>query len=87
MNRCKDCRWWTDTDQYNGIVHPIDEDTYEEKEMPFLVRECKQPDQAFCERPVWKDGFALADGSGYMAHLYTAEDFGCVKFVPMEVEQ
>jgi hypothetical protein len=26
------------------------------------------------------NGFGVADGSGYMAMLVTAEDFGCVRY-------
>ncbi len=81
MKRCKQCRWWIveDEDRYNGILQPIDPDTYRPMTgLPFEVRECRNPKQTFCERPVISDGFALADGSEYMATLYTAEDFGCV---------
>jgi hypothetical protein len=44
----------------------------------FEVRFCKHPELMFCERPLRPDGFAVADGSNYQAHLYTAEAFGCV---------
>lgn len=47
--------------------------------MPFEVRICEHPAQTFCERPVEKNGFGVADGSEYMAVLATAEDFGCVR--------
>lgn len=46
----------------------------------FAVRQCMNPKLLFCERPLTSDGFAVADGSEYMANLYTAEDFGCVKW-------
>ncbi len=80
MRRCKQCRWWLNDDdhRYNEIINPTDPDTYEPMVLPFEVRECKNPNQTFCERPVRDDGFALQDGSGYQANIYTAENFGCV---------
>jgi hypothetical protein len=45
----------------------------------FEVRICQHPRLLFCERPLEANGFAVADGSEYMANFYTAEDFGCVK--------
>lgn len=82
--RCRSCTYWktnqTDRTLSDNITHPVDPDTYEPMEMPFEVRECAHPRLAFCERPVEQDGFAVADGSQYMATLYTAEDFGCVKW-------
>lgn len=80
MNTCKTCKHWkTEGAGHSDILRPIDPDTYEPMAMPFEVRSCEHPALLFCERPLEKDGFAIADGSGYMAGLYTAEDFGCVR--------
>ena len=86
MKTCKTCAYWVkpnsdNPDDYYAekICVPIDPDTYQPMNRIFESRMCKMPTQAFCESPVEKDGFALADGSQYMAVLATAEDFGCVK--------
>ena len=78
---CRTCKHWT----VNGpigdddpIITPIDPDTYEPMKIGFEVRICNHPRLLFCERPLESDGFAVADGSEYMANLYTAQDFGCV---------
>lgn len=81
---CKTCKHWTTNDAgpyiATEIFTPTDPDTYEPMQMPFEVRECRHPSQTFCERPVEPNGFGVADGSGYMAMLVTAEDFGCVRY-------
>lgn len=84
MNHCRTCVWWTPTpkEDWDDITGPWDPDTLEPMKLPFEVRQCKQPDQTFCERPLNPDNFALADGSNYRANLYTAEDFGCVLHQP-----
>ena len=61
------------------MCRPLDQDTYEPMARGFEVRLCGHPSQTFCEAPVERDGFGLADGSEYMAVLATAEDFGCVR--------
>lgn len=77
---CKTCKHWTfENAGYDGIANPIDPDTYEPMKMPFEVRRCGHPELMFCERPLDPIGFAVADGSTYMADLYTAEDFGCIR--------
>lgn len=86
MNRCRTCKHWRDA-EYGDYAHPIDPDTYEEMEIDFGVRECANPKLMFCERPLERNGFAVADGSNYMANLYTAEDFGCVLHEPREDAQ
>ena len=83
MNTCKTCIHWKVEDTngctpHEGIVTPTDPDTYEPMKMPFEVRHCMNPALLFCERPVQPDGFCVADGSTYMAHLMTSENFGCV---------
>ena len=84
MNNCKTCKWWIDKN--NEYCHPTDEDTYKEKEMPFEVQQCKHPKLLFFERPVEINGFTVADGSGYFAALYTAENFGCILHEESEAE-
>lgn len=82
MDTCKTCKHWKTEDNnltWNEITRPYDSDTYEPMEMPFEVRECKHPQLLFCERPLEKNGFCVADGSQYFAGLYTAEDFGCIR--------
>lgn len=80
MNICATCRHWRDDDgRHNGITHPYDPDTYAEMKMPFPVLRCTHPKLLFCERPVERDGFAVADGSTYFAALYTGPSFGCVR--------
>lgn len=64
---------------HDSIIRPEDPDTYEPMVLPFEVRTCGHPKLLFCERPLERDGFAVADGSEYMAVLYTAEGFGCVR--------
>ncbi len=82
---CSTCKHWTDPgvlgdgNYWDEILHPTDEDTYEPKEMPFEVRECRHPAKTFCERPVERDGFGVCDGSTYMARLFTGPDFCCVR--------
>lgn len=78
--KCKTCKYWIKAD--DSICNPFDEDTLEPIAMGYEVRECKQPTQTFCKPPVERNGFALADGEEYAAHLYTAEDFGCVRHTP-----
>lgn len=85
MNRCKTCAHWRPEEPYGGeaggpICKPIDPDTMKPMQRGFRVGICQQPTQTFCESPVERDGFGLADGSNYMAILATAEDFGCVKW-------
>ena len=83
MERCRTCKFWVvNKGDWDQISNPFDPDTYEPMKMPFEVRLCQHPDWKFCERPLRDDGFALADGSGYMANLYTAENFGCVLHTP-----
>jgi hypothetical protein len=83
---CKTCINWIDTDEYCPIMHPRDPDTYEEMYMPFKVRKCKSKELLFFERPLSNKGFAVVDGSEYMAELYTAENFYCPnhKAAPIE---
>lgn len=77
--KCKTCKYWKeDREGYDGITHPIDEDTFEDKVMPFEVRYCKSPKLIQFERPIEKDGASCIDGSDYMALLATAEDYGCI---------
>lgn len=79
MSTCNTCVWWTKSDDdWDDIENPVDPDTYEPMATTFEVRQCKHPDLMFCERPLSSPGFAIADGSGYMADLYTTEHFGCV---------
>ena len=84
MSTCKTCVHWTKSAKKgsyaeSSICVPLDPDTYKPMKRGFEVRLCKQPTQTFCEAPVERNGFALADGSEYMAMLATAEDFGCVR--------
>lgn len=81
MNTCKTCVHWIvkDNGSWDQILNPVDPDTYEPMATAFDVRECVNPKLLFCERPLESDGFAVADGSEYMASLYTAEDFGCIQ--------
>lgn len=84
MKTCKTCKHWFwktyhGYTPHEGIVRPLDEDTYQPKEMSFEVKHCNHPELMFCERPLVPDGFCVADGSGYMANLITGSDFGCVK--------
>jgi hypothetical protein len=84
MSFCSTCRYWklADKEDYDEIRRPPDPDTYEDMEMPFEVGECRHPKLLFCERPLEPNGFAICDGSNYMANLYTAESFGCVRHEP-----
>ena len=43
---------------------------------------CRHPKLLFCERPLERDGFSVADGSEYFAAFYTGPDFGCVRHEP-----
>ena len=85
VNLCATCRHWLVSDKdwpHGGITQPVDPDTYEPMEMPFEVRECQHPKLMFCERPVENPGFAVADGSTYVAKFYTTGAFGCVLHQP-----
>ena len=82
---CKTCKHWHNKApdrsgwfEHQDIINPVDPDTMDEMDMPFEVRHCSNPKLLFCERPVEANGFAVADGSTYMANLMTAEGFGCV---------
>lgn len=86
MEHCKTCNHWkrATPPKYSGswrqqMTAPVDQDTYEPMKVEFEVRLCEHPAQTFCERPVERNGFGIADGSEYMAILMTAEDFGCVR--------
>lgn len=80
MKRCATCRHWKKpADRGQWITDPHDPDTFEPMQIEFEVRECTHPKLEFCERPLERDGFAVADGSEYFAALFTAEDFGCVR--------
>lgn len=82
---CKDCKYWTVPDDLTNvrsdtICRPLDsENDYKPMVLPWEVRECKHPELLFCERPLTRDGFAVADGSTFDAGLFTAPDFGCVR--------
>lgn len=82
MNNCKTCKYWIAPDKdwnEKQLTEYIDPVTFDPIRPPFEVRVCKHPAQRFCERPMEKDGFAVADGSTYFACLATAEEFGCVR--------
>lgn len=81
MKLCKTCKWWREEEKttiFNDILHPRAPDTYEVMEMPFIVKVCISPKLLFYERPVESTDTCVVDGSEYIAHLITAEDFGCV---------
>ena len=79
MNTCKTCKHWSQTDRsWDEIINPTDPYTMEPMATTFKVWMCKHPELMFCARPLRPDGFAVADGSNYMANLYTGQDFGCV---------
>lgn len=81
MKNCKSCKYWVDPKHsYDMLIYPTDEDTYEEKKMPFRVRECRSPHLLFLERPVTPHQATLEDGSGYKARMVTGPDFGCVNW-------
>lgn len=84
MNTCKTCKHWVEPEARDhhtadSICHPLDPDTYEPMDRGFEVRLCKHPTQTFCESPIERNGFGLADASRYYAVLATGEDFGCVR--------
>ena len=84
MQTCKTCKHWgydpaVDGWQSSEYCAPLDPDTYLPMKMPFEVRECKNPAKTFHERPVESNGFGVADASNYLALLFTAEEFGCVR--------
>lgn len=82
METCKTCIFWVDDEpgpySRNTIMHPEDEDTYEEKVMPFEVRKCKAPSITLFERNPDPKGVSLMDGSCFSATMYTGPEFGCV---------
>ena len=78
---CKTCKWWVKDvirHRAEGVMEPIDPDTWEPMKMPFEVRVCTSPRLLFYERPVESNQAAVIDGSEYYAALITAEDFYCV---------
>ena len=88
MKICKECIWWTVTNNgFDPISKPDDPDTCEEMVMPFEVRKCESPNVLFCERPVKINGAAVQDGSTYKAEFYTAEEFGCILWEPQNAAQ
>lgn len=84
--RCATCRHWGINDHGDGrwFTNPDDPDTCLPMAMPFQVKTCLHPALLFCERPLERNGFAVSDGSGYMAYFMTAEDFGCVRHEPTD---
>lgn len=87
MNLCKTCNHWKTPSKNHvkmGMCRCYDPITFEDINPPFEVRICEHPSKRFCDRPLEKNGFALADASDYFACLVTAEDFGCVRHEPKE---
>ena len=85
---CRTCvHWQKEEGRGEYMTDPEDPDTYEPMEFEFEVRQCTHPKLLFCERPLERDGFAVADGSQYFAGLYTAEDFGCVQHESLEPKE
>jgi hypothetical protein len=89
---CSTCAHWecptTETDNrdyyhWKDILRPTDPDTYEPMVTPFEVGRCTHPRLLFCERPLERNGFTVADASEYMACLCTGPDFGCVRHTPV----
>lgn len=77
---CKDCIFWIDDNPHDEIIHPIDEDTFEEKEMPFPVKKCLSSSITRFERNPSIRGVSLRDSSMYYVQMYTGPEFGCVNF-------
>lgn len=89
MNRCKTCKHWGAPHGAirfppKPMTEPIDPDTHEPMQMPYAAKQCGLPSQGRFEYPSEKDGFALSDASEYYAVLVTAEDFGCVRHLPID---
>lgn len=91
--RCDSCRWWTPRDEHDTAarihdVFPRDPVTYEELPGPHEIRFCLSPKlldntETYGEgRNIDRDGAMVVDGSGYVAELLTAPDFGCVNQEP-----
>lgn len=80
LNTCETCIHWIASNRDgDNICHPLDPATYEPMKTSFQVRECRHPKLVRFERPVERNGFAVADGSHYWARLCTGPDFGCVR--------
>lgn len=82
INRCKTCKWWQmplECDYWgdNDLAAPKQWPAGTFLPVEFEVRYCNNPHILFCERPLKRNAASVADGSAYMANLYTAEDFGC----------
>ena len=84
MCLCKSCIYWQDNDNMNSIMHPYDDDTYEEMVMPFIVKRCCCPNITLFERNPNSNGVSLCDGSHYHAAMYTGCEYGCVNGVKNE---
>lgn len=80
MEYCRDCFHWAKEQGNSGIIKPIDPDTLEYMEMPFMVGRCDHPGITLFERNPDPAGVSLCDGSQYMAEMYTGEKFGCVNW-------
>lgn len=86
MNQCKTCKWWEkhDDNEIDQFCNPEDPVTYEWhrteeetlKRFGYIVRKCQNPKIFFYERPEI-NAASVIDGSGYLAKLITAEQFGC----------
>lgn len=81
MKTCKTCKWWkVEGDHEERWCDPHDYPSGARLlEGQHEVRVCHHDKQTFCETPMEKNGFGVADGSTYIALLITAEDFGCVR--------
>lgn len=77
---CDTCKWWEPDDDWPHIQQPQDFETGKTIPQKFRVRRCHSPKLHEFERPTHNDGASVADGSEYIAVLFTAEKFGCVNW-------
>ncbi len=83
MNTCDTCQHWKRPQyDYEGIIDPLDPDTYQPMKMPFEVRYCEHPRLMTFERPLEPDQASCIDGSDFRAVLATGPKFGCIHHEP-----
>lgn len=86
MTKCKECKWWDDTDIVDREFYDIEERQENGEPEPPEIRKCKCPKiwfqyeydekgnmKGYCE----EGGAMYWDGSGYHAAFGTTVTFGC----------
>ena len=83
MKRCETCTHW-DVEASRDWLEEDPTDPFGldaddcDRVSGFKVGRCRSPKLIAFNRPMIRDHASVVDGSGYLAELHTAPDFGCV---------